>query len=116
VGTQRGYGNTVKIEHRNNFSTLYAHLNGFANGVGKGRRVRQGDVIGYVGSTGWATGPHLHYEIRVNDTPHDPMRIALPAVEPLDQKELALFKKETAPLLERLALLNNDQETTLAKR
>ncbi|MBI1907022.1 MAG: M23 family metallopeptidase [Rhodocyclales bacterium] len=116
IGTQRGYGNTVKIEHRNNFSTLYAHLNGFANGVGKGRRVRQGDVIGYVGSTGWATGPHLHYEIRVNDTPHDPMQIALPAVEPLDQKELVLFRTETTPLLERLALLGNSQETTLVKR
>jgi murein DD-endopeptidase MepM/ murein hydrolase activator NlpD len=114
VGTQRGYGNTVKIQHRNSFSTLYAHLNGFAKGIGKGRRVRQGDVIGYVGSTGWATGPHLHYEIRVNDTPQDPMRIALPAVEPLDQKALAAFKKETTPLLERLALLSNRQDTTLA--
>ena len=116
IGSQRGYGNTVTIEHRNKFSSLYAHLNGFVQGISKGQRVRQGDVIGYVGSTGWATGPHLHYEIRVNNTPHDPMRIALPAVEPLDQKEMIAFKQETAPLLERLALLGNSQATELAKR
>lgn len=106
VGDQRGYGKTVIIEHRNGYSTLYAHMNGFASGIKNGMRVRQGDVIGYVGQTGWATGPHLHYEIRVNNVPHDPMKIALPMLEPLGKQELASFKQATTPLLERLSLLN----------
>ncbi len=106
VGSQRGYGNTVIIEHRDRYSTLYAHLNGFPRGLSKGQRVRQGDVIGFVGMTGWATGPHLHYEIRINNKPHDPMKLALPMVQPLDKKELGRFKTETTPMLERLAMLN----------
>ncbi len=106
VGTQRGYGNTVIIEHRGRYSSLYAHMRGFAKGLGKGQRIRQGDVIGYVGMTGWATGPHLHYEIRVDNVPNDPMKIALPTVQPLDKKELASFKIKTSPMLERLAVLN----------
>lgn len=106
VGDQRGYGKTVILEHRDRYSTLYAHMNGFPRGLAKGQRVRQGDVIGYVGMTGWATGPHLHYEIRINNVPHDPMKIALPHVQPLGKKELEAFKAETNPMLERLALLN----------
>lgn len=106
VGDQRGYGKTVILEHRDRYSTLYAHMNGFPRGLAKGQRVRQGDVIGYVGMTGWATGPHLHYEIRINNVPHDPMKIALPQVQPLGKKELEVFKAETSPMLERLALLN----------
>ncbi len=113
VGSQRGYGNTVIVQHRDKYSTLYAHLNGFAKGLSNGQRVRQGQVIGYVGMTGWATGPHLHYEIRINNVPHDPMKIALPAVQPLDRNELANFKANTAPMLERLALLNY-QPTSVA--
>lgn len=114
VGTQNGYGNTIIIDHRDRYSTLYAHLNGFAKGLAKGQRVRQGDVIGYVGMTGWATGPHLHYEIRINNVPHDPLKIALPAVQPLGKNELASFKRDTAPMLDRLALLNY-QPSTLAQ-
>ena len=106
VGSQRGYGNTVILQHRDNYSTLYAHLNGFAKGLANGQRVRQGQIIGYVGMTGWATGPHLHYEIRINNVPHDPMKIALPQVQPLDKTELARFKVDTSPMLDRLALLN----------
>ncbi len=106
VGSQRGYGNTVIIQHRDNYSTLYAHLNGFPRGLARGQRVRQGDIIGFVGMTGWATGPHLHYEIRINNVPHDPMKIALPTVQPLEGAELTSFKASTTPFLERLALLN----------
>lgn len=106
VGNQRGYGNTVILQHRDQYSTLYAHLNGFASGLASGQRVRQGQIIGYVGMTGWATGPHLHYEIRINNVPHDPMRIALPQLQPLDAQALHRFKLDTAPLLDRLALLN----------
>ncbi|MCK0512213.1 M23 family metallopeptidase [Aromatoleum buckelii] len=106
VGRQNGYGNIVVLQHRDRYSTAYAHLHGFAGGLRKGAKIRQGDLIGYVGSTGWATGPHLHYEIRVNNVAHDPMKIALPTVQPLGPTALAAFKSQTAPLLQRLALLN----------
>lgn len=112
VGSQNGYGNTVVIRHRDGYDSAYAHLNGFARGLRKGQRIRQGEVIGFVGSTGWATGPHLHFEIRVNGVARDPMKIALPTTQPLGGKELAAFRKETGPVLERLALLNR---TTLAR-
>lgn len=116
VGNQTGYGKTVIIEHRDKYSTLYAHLNGFSPNATKGRRVRQGDVIGYVGMTGWATGPHLHYEIRISGTPRDPMKIALPTVKPLENAELQAFRSETASMLERLALLSRTDDTHLASR
>jgi len=106
VGRQNGYGNIVILQHRDRYSTAYAHLHGFAGGLRKGAKIRQGDLIGYVGSTGWATGPHLHYEIRVNNVAHDPMKIALPTVQPLGPAALTAFKSQTAPLLQRLALLN----------
>jgi len=112
LGNQSGYGKIVVLKHRDRYSTAYAHLDGFAQGLRKGARVRQGDLIGYVGSTGWATGPHLHYEIRVNNVAHDPMKIALPTVQPLNRDALVAFKKQTRPVLQRLALLNR---TTLAR-
>ncbi|WP_427846440.1 M23 family metallopeptidase [Aromatoleum petrolei] len=103
---QGGYGNIVVIQHRDGYESAYAHLNGFAKGLRKGQRVRQGDVIGYVGSTGWSTGAHLHFEIRVNGVARDPMKIALPTTQPLGGSALANFRRETAPMLERLALLD----------
>ncbi|WP_332675665.1 M23 family metallopeptidase [Aromatoleum sp.] len=112
VGNQNGYGKIVVLRHRDRYSTAYAHLDGFARGLRKGAMVRQGDLIGYVGSSGWATGPHLHYEIRVNNVAHDPMKIALPTVQPLDRDALVAFKKQTSPFLQRLALLNR---ATLAR-
>lgn len=108
VGNQNGYGKTIIIQHRDGYSTLYAHLNGFARGLKSGQRVRQGEMIGYVGMTGWATGPHLHYEIRVNNTPRDPMKVALPTVQPLEKRELAAFKVAAEPMLSRLDLLNHE--------
>lgn len=112
VGNQNGYGKIVVLRHRDRYSTAYAHLDGFARGLRKGATVRQGDLVGYVGSTGWATGPHLHYEIRVNNVAQDPMKIALPAVQPLGRDALIAFKNQTGPLLQRLALLDR---TTLAR-
>lgn len=105
AGWQNGYGNFVLVEHRSGYVTGYGHLKGFAPGLKAGKRVSQGDVIGYVGSTGWATGPHLHYEVRINGKPQDPLKIALPAPEPLPERELARFRQQTAPLLEKIALL-----------
>ena len=112
AGSQGGYGNTVVIQHRDGYESAYAHLNGFAKGLRKGQRVRQGDVIGFVGSTGWSTGAHLHFEIRVNGVARDPMKIALPTTQPLGSAALASFRRDTAPLLERLALLDR---TTVAR-
>lgn len=112
AGSQRGYGNIVVINHRNRISTAYAHLSGFAKGVGKGTLVNQGDVIGYVGSTGWATGPHLHYEVRINEVAQDPMQVALPMADTLDAGELAAFKRDTATLRNRFALLNYADAST----
>lgn len=108
VGTQNGYGKTVVIQHRDGYSTLYAHLNGFPRNLKGGQRVRQGETIGFVGMTGWATGPHLHYEIRINNVPRDPLKIALPPVKPLDKKELANFRGTAEPMLARLDLLNHE--------
>lgn len=83
VGAQNGYGNIVVLKHRNGYSTAYGHLNGFARGLRVNSSVSQGQVIGYVGQTGWATGPHLHYELRVAGTPRDPLTAALPAAQPV---------------------------------
>ena len=106
AGQQRGYGNVVEIRHRNGISTLYAHMNGFAAGVHSGTRVAQGEVIGYVGSTGWSTGPHLHYEFRVNGDPVDPLAVVMPESAPLDVAERERFAAQTAGLRTRLAQLD----------
>lgn len=116
VGKQGGYGNIVILRHRGKLTTAYAHLNGFARSIRPGMSVDQGDVIGYVGSTGWATGPHLHYEVRVDNVAQDPLRIALPTADTLEGKQLAQFKENAAPLLQRIALLNYGTTTTLASR
>ena len=89
-----GYGNYIEIRHTNGYETAYAHQTGFAKGIRKGARVRQGQVIGYVGSTGLSTGPHLHYEVHVNGTPVDPMRIKLPRGRSLEGDILAAFQAE----------------------
>ena len=106
IGTQRGFGNLIVLKHRNDITTHYAHLNGFAKGLAKGQAVSQGDLIGYVGCTGWCTGPHLHYEVRIKDVPADPMTVALPMADSFNDRELAAFKRNTAHLRQRFALLN----------
>jgi murein DD-endopeptidase MepM/ murein hydrolase activator NlpD len=107
AGRQNGYGNLVILKHHGGYSTYYAHLRGFARGVRGGARVAQGDVIGYVGQTGWASGPHLHYEFRVHDQNRDPLAIAFPAAEPIAANERAAFARAAEPLLARLDLLKH---------
>lgn len=103
VGSQNGYGNTIVLRHDEKHSTLYAHLSRFKAGLRTGQRINQGDTIGYVGQTGWATGPHLHYEFKIHGKPVNPLSVTLPiANTPLDQTQLSLFKKNSQ---ERLALL-----------
>lgn len=114
-GWQSGYGNTVIIDHGSSKTTLYGHLSRFGKGLRKGQRVRQGEKIGYVGMTGLATGPHLHYEFRLNGSHRDPLTVVLPPAEPLRGAQLAAFKTAAEPLLAKLDLIDENQ-TLLAKR
>jgi murein DD-endopeptidase MepM/ murein hydrolase activator NlpD len=114
AGTQNGYGNVVHILHRGAFSTLYAHLSRIAAQVRPGARVLQGDVIGYVGQTGWATGPHLHYEFRVANEPRDPLTVALPNGEPLSPPNRSAFAAGIEPVAAQLLLARSFAGSPLA--
>lgn len=101
-GTKSGYGNVVEIEHGQKYSTLYAHLSRFKSGHKVGSKVKQGDVIGYVGKTGLATGPHLHYEFRIAGKHVNPETAKLPRSIPMENALLAKFKAQTQPLMAQL--------------
>ncbi|MBU3735795.1 MAG: M23 family peptidase [Methylobacterium sp.] len=105
IGTQGGYGNVVMLQHANGISTVYGHLSRFAGGLRNGSRIAQGQIIGQVGMTGTATGPHLHYEFRVHGVHRDPLKVALPVAVPLAQDKLAAFGEQSGPLLARLSVL-----------
>lgn len=117
AGTQGGYGNVVVIKHWSKYSTAYAHMNRIASGIKKGAKVSQGEVIGYVGSTGWSTGPHLHYEFRVNNESLDPRQLDIPNAQPLAGADLQRFRNVANAMSHRLALLNaSDNGNKLAAR
>lgn len=117
IGKQNGFGNIVVIKHWANYSTAYAHMSRFASGLRKGAKVRQGDIIGYVGMTGWATGPHLHYEFRVNNVPRDPLSIDIPNAQALNGPELQRFRTVASDMAHRFALLApQDKNTRLASK
>ena len=105
VGTNGGYGKVVVLRHQSKYTTWYGHLSRFAKGLHKGMRVAQGDVIGYVGATGLATGPHLHYEFRINDVHQNPLRVVMPAAPPITAADKADFDLVAGPLADKLALL-----------
>lgn len=109
VGKKGGYGNTVVLSHGGKYTTLYAHMSRFAKGMKSGKRVSQGDVIGYIGSSGLATGPHLHYEFRVNGVHRNPLTVELPKAESLPKKYKADFDKKAQPLLAQLDSINATQ-------
>jgi murein DD-endopeptidase MepM/ murein hydrolase activator NlpD len=94
AGWGGGYGNVVDIRHQQGYSSRYAHLRGFAPGIRTGSRVRQGDLIGYVGSTGMSTGPHLHYEFHANGRPVDPNSIKYLSGEPVPARHRAVFQNK----------------------
>ncbi len=112
-GSQKGYGNLVVLKHNGKYETAYGHLSRFASGLSKGKRVNQGDVIGYVGSTGMATGPHLHYELRVDGVQRDPAKVILPTAPPIAKRDLNTFQKETQSLVARLNIMRNIQLAAL---
>lgn len=110
-GTKGGYGRTIIIQHGGNITTLYAHMNGYKSGLSTGSRVKQGQVIGYVGKSGLATGPHLHYEFRVNGVHKNPETVELPQAAPVPAAERVAFEKQASRLI---ALLDGGQ-TSLAQ-
>lgn len=115
AGSKKGYGKTVVIKHGHKYQTLYAHMNSYAKGIKSGSRVKQGDVIGYVGKTGWTTGPHLHYEFRLNGIHQNPLTVELPKSAPIDTKYHKAFQKEAEVWVAaldragRIPLAQNDQ-------
>ncbi len=111
-----GYGRRVEIQHANGYVTTYNHMSGFARGVVEGVRVRQGQVIGYVGNTGLSTGPHLHYEVMVNGHFVDPMRIKLTRTKEFDGRLLADFKRERERIDQLMAKAPNAPVARVAQR
>jgi len=111
AGRRGGYGNTVIIQHGDTYRTLYGHMQGFAKGVQTGSSVRQGQVIGYIGTTGLSTGPHLHYEFQVNGVHVDPLGQKLPMADPIAKSEKQRFMQESQPLMARM---DQEKATMLA--
>ena len=111
AGRKGGYGNTIVIQHGQRYRTLYAHMNGFASNMRNGSNVRQGQVIGYIGTTGLSTGPHLHYEFQVNGVHVDPLSERLPMADPIAKNERQRFLQVSQPLMARM---DQERKTFLA--
>lgn len=103
AGRKGGYGNYIRLRHGSTYQTAYAHMKGFAKGIGKGTRVKQGQIIGYVGTTGRSTGPHLHYEVLVSGKQVNPLKVTLPRGEKLKNAELADFAERRGVVERQLA-------------
>ncbi|WP_425604482.1 peptidoglycan DD-metalloendopeptidase family protein [Novilysobacter erysipheiresistens] len=101
IGWKSGYGRTIVLDHGRGYTTLYAHMSRFGK-YKRGSSIKQGTVIGYVGSSGLATGPHLHYEFRINGVHRNPLTVTMPPAEPLKGAALAAFQAQTAPALARI--------------
>ena len=106
-GKKGGYGRTIIVKHGSQYSTLYAHMHKYARNTQVGKRVKQGQIIGYVGKSGLATGPHLHYEFRVNGVHRNPLTVKLPDASPLPKNEMQRFKTATAEQFARLDLYSS---------
>ncbi|MDI1309056.1 MAG: M23 family metallopeptidase [Methylotenera sp.] len=113
VGQKGGYGNVIVLKHENGVRTVYGHLSRFADGLHRGRKVVQGDVIGFVGMTGLATGPHLHYEFMVNGEHRDPMTVALPKADPITGQNKIAFDAISHDLTAQIGLLGNSNIAAL---
>lgn len=112
IGNKGGYGKTIIVQHGGKYSTLYAHMSRYRKGLKRGHAVKQGQVIGYVGRSGLATGPHLHYEFRVNGRHHNPLTVELPAAENVPLADMGGFKIQSAHLF---ALLDTSDPRLLAQ-
>ena len=120
IGRKSGYGNVLMIRHGSQYETVYGHLSRFASGLREGTKIRQGQTVAYVGMTGLATAPHLHYEFRVNGIHQNPMTVPLPRANPLSRQLLAQFHVHAEPLVARLNTISASQfaklETGTARR
>ena len=114
-GVKGGYGNAVILAHAGSVTTLYGHMSRYAKGLSVGDKVKQGEVIGYVGMTGLATGPHLHYEYRVGGVHRNPATVPLPKAESIPAELLADFEAKTAPLLAQLDTIGAAATTRVAQ-
>lgn len=115
VGKLGGYGNLIVVNHQGPHSTAYGHLSAFSRGLKKGARVSQGDIIGFVGSTGWATGPHLHYEFRVNNQQVNPLSRIVPAALPIDAAQMPKFQAIAQSLMPQINLVRQSQLAVASK-
>ncbi len=113
AGRKGGYGKLISLSHANSYGTRYAHLSRFGKGIHRGARVEQGQVIGFVGKTGLANGPHLHYEFLVNGKQRNPLKLALPPGPPITPELRDAFEATAKPLLARLDLLGNTNLASL---
>lgn len=111
VGRNGGYGKTIEMQHGEVYSTLYAHLSRYARNIKQGDYVTQGKIIGYVGRSGLATGPHLHYEFRVHGVHRNPLKFDLPKADPIDEKYADQFNSRASPLMAQLDVLSQQQIT-----
>ncbi len=107
AGIKGGYGSVVILRHHGQYATTYAHLSRFAQGVKRGAHLSQNDAVGFVGQTGWATGPHLHYEFRVGGEARNPFSLAMPSALPVPPQELPAFRGQAAAYISQLELLAN---------
>ena len=114
AGRNGGYGQYIRIRHNGTYKTAYAHLSGYARGITSGARVKQGEVIGYVGTTGRSTGPHLHYEVLLENKQINPKKLNLPSGRTLTGKELARFNAARGALENRYATLPAPEAQQLA--
>lgn len=115
AGWKGGYGRTVILQHGDNITTLYAHMSRLGKGIRNGTRVKQGQTVGHVGSSGMVTGPHLHYEFRVNGSPRNSRKVKLPDAKPVPKTEMARFRKFAEQEVAKLGLFRrDDQQLALA--
>ena len=115
-GVKGGYGNTLILQHAGTYTTLYAHMSRFARGLKQGGRVQQGETIGYVGKSGLATGPHLHYEFRIAGVHRNPLTVPLPKAEPILAQYKPAFTAEAQRLIAQMELLKNNNQIALKSR
>lgn len=116
IGRMNGYGNVIKIKHNKSFMTVYGHMLKFQKGLSRGSHVKQGQVIGYVGQSGLASGPHCHYEFRISDQAKNPTTVSLPRGNPISSREVALFKNTSRTLLAQLKVFEETHMASNAKK